>query len=369
LIINQKLIKRVLDRAIEIQQIPAPTFHEKPRAEFIQQQFAIEKLSDVSMDELGNVYGKLPGKREKRALVVSAHSDTVFPEGTDLTVSRTGGTIAGPGIGDNSLGVAGLFGLIWLLKERQESLPGDLWFVANVCEEGLGNLKGMTAVVDRFGEEALAYLVVEGMALGQIYHHGLEVQRYRITVQTPGGHSWVDYGRPSAIHVICSLAARLSNLSLPKRPRTTLNVGTISGGTSVNTIASHATIELDLRSEDGTILQELVRQVEETIEENKQDQVRITPEIIGIRPYGKISKRHPLVQLALRSIQAQGIQPRFNTGSTDANVPLSRGLPAICLGVSTGFGAHTQAEYIHTPPVAKGLAQLLMVVEGAYRDL
>ncbi len=220
------------------------------------------------MDEVGNVYARLPGSGSSRPLVVSAHLDTVFPLSTDLHVTRRSSnpgaaptnveglalsTVEGPGIGDNSLGVAGLFGLLWELNSSSaqiagSTLPGDIWLVANVGEEGLGNLCGMRAVVDRFGDRPLAYLIVEGMALGQIYHRGLGVQRYRITVDTPGGHSWVDYGRPSAIHVLGEIIYRLSNLSLPRVPRTTLNIGTISGGTSINTIAAHAQLELDLRS-------------------------------------------------------------------------------------------------------------------------
>jgi acetylornithine deacetylase/succinyl-diaminopimelate desuccinylase-like protein len=374
IIMEALLIKRVIDLAIQIQQIPAPTFHEGRRADFIHEQFQAEGLLDVSRDPVGNVYARLPGRESGpasgcRPLVISAHLDTVFPTSTDLRLERSTDKISGPGIGDNSLGVAGLFGLLWALRARDITLPGDLWLAANVGEEGLGNLRGIRAVVDRFGDRALAYLVLEGMALGQVYHRGLGVQRYCISVHTPGGHSWVDYGRPSAIHILAGLVTRLAALPLPAQPRTTLNVGIISGGTSVNTISAHAHLELDLRSEGVHELAALVAQVETLVREAQRPQVQVTAEIIGQRPTGEINPGHPLVQLAVRALEAQGIKPRMNAGSTDANLPLSLGLPVICLGLTTGCGAHTVKETIHLPPLAQGLEQVVWVVERAHREL
>lgn len=365
------LFQRVIDMAIAIQQIPAPTFAEERRARFLQRQFEEEKLCDVSMDELGNVYARLEGSgKNHKPLVISAHSDTVFPEDTKLTVRREAERVYGPGIGDNSLGVAGLFGLLWALRERGTRLPGDLWLVVNTCEEGLGDLRGMHAVVDRFGDTALAYVVLEGMALGQIYHRGLEVRRYRITVRTAGGHSWVDFGQPSAIHELASLVSRITGLPLPDKPRTTLNVGVISGGTTVNTIAAEASLELDLRSEQVQAAATLSRQVEDLAREaGRRHGVEVSLEMIGHRPAGAIPASHPLIRLARRSLELQGIAPNLGIGSTDANVPLSRGLPACCLGLSTGGGAHTVGEYINTQPLSLGLGQLLDLVEGAYREL
>jgi tripeptide aminopeptidase len=366
---DASLLSRVIELAVSIQQIPAPTFYEVQRAAFLHEQFSAEGLQDVETDHLSNVYARLPGKGDKPPLVISAHSDTVFPHKTDLSIRRENGTIHGPGLGDNSLGVAGLFGVLWGLKERQVELPGDLWLVANVGEEGLGDLCGMRAVVERFRSDPLAYLVLEGMALGQVFHHGLEVQRYRITVDTPGGHSWVDYGRPSAIHILSQLVVKITHLELPRSPRTTLNVGVISGGTSINTVAAHAWLELDLRSEDGQVLQTLVKKVEGILKKANQDEVRVTSELIGKRPSGWIPLQHPLVRLALKSLKAQGLQGRCNAGSTDANIPLSQGLPAICVGLTSGGGAHTTGEFIQIEPLEKGLAHVLMLVEGIFREL
>jgi tripeptide aminopeptidase len=362
-----QFVERVLDLAIILQQIPAPTFAEQRRAAYVQEQFFQEGLQDVAKDSLGNVYGRLPGGGSALPLIVSAHLDTVFPEDADLKVHRTSQKIVGPGIGDNSLGVAGLFGLLWALRQRVESLAHpaqrDIWLVANVGEEGLGDLCGMRAVVERFGEDVRAYIILEGMALGQIYHRGLGVKRYRISVRAMGGHSWVDYGRPSAIHELAAFITRLESTALPEKPRTTRNVGVISGGTTVNTIAAEACLELDLRSEDPQMLENLSTQVRALVAAANQPGIRFVVESIGHRPAGEIPADHDLVRLASRCLKAQGIEPRLNIGSTDANIPLSLGLPAICLGLTTGSGAHTMSEHINTRPLAQGLAQLVALVE------
>ncbi len=366
------LVARVLDLAVAIQQIPAPPFGEAQRSAFIRERFQVEGLQDVSVDELGNVYGRLPGAENARPLVISAHLDTVFPYDVDLQVRREAEKIFGPGIGDNSLGLAGLFGVLWALRQKANdqpaALPGDLWLVANVGEEGLGDLRGMRAVVERFGDEPCAYLILEGMALGQVYHRALGVQRYRITVRTSGGHSWVDYGKPSAIHELAMLITQIVALPTPSQPRTSLNVGVISGGTSVNTIAAEAHLELDLRSESSTTLQTLVSQVESLAQAAIRQDVSVSLELIGQRPAGKLPSAHPLVRLAKRALQEQGLQANLSIGSTDANVPLSHGLPAICIGLTTGYGAHTTNEYINTAPLAQGLAQVMTVVEGIFTE-
>jgi acetylornithine deacetylase/succinyl-diaminopimelate desuccinylase-like protein len=371
-IVSEEVLSRVINLAIAIQQIPAPTFQELQRASYMHEIFRMNGLSEVSMDRLGNVYGLHPGIKSENPLVVSAHTDTVFPLQTDLSLKREpdehwSEKISGPGIGDNSLGVAGLLGLFWMLKAQPVQPKGDIWFVANVGEEGLGDLCGMKAIVDRFGDRASAYLVLEGMALGQIYHRGLGVQRYRITIRTSGGHSWVDYGKPSAIHEIAELVCRLQALPIPVHPRTSINVGTIAGGTSINTIAAEAHLDLDLRSEDSETLTRLVKQVIELVRlANRADVVHAKAELIGQRPVGEIPAEHPLVRLASNSLQALGIQPNLNIGSTDANIPLSRGYPALTLGLTFGSGAHSANEYIYTRPVAQGLAYLVTICQNIF---
>ncbi|GAB4444152.1 MAG: M20/M25/M40 family metallo-hydrolase [Anaerolineales bacterium] len=371
-----ELSERIIERAIQIQQIPAPTFHEKKRAEFVRGLFEQEGLQNVEMDEMGNVYGllKAEGRTSNvKPLVVSAHLDTVFPFEMDTAIRREAGRIYGIGIGDNSIGVAALFGLLWMLRENPSPLSPlpqgegkrDIWFVANTGEEGLGDLRGMKAVVERFGSDVTAYLVLEGMALGHVYHRAVGVKRYRVTARTQGGHSWSDYGQPSAVVELSKLVVQLSALKLPAKPRTTINVGKIQGGTSINTIPAEAWLELDLRSEDQAELAELVEGVERLIEAGNKPGVRLEAEVIGSRPAGEMSPGHPLVKLAQKCLAEQGLESVLTSGSTDANIPLSRGYPALVLGVTRGGGAHTRDEFIETEPVAKGMAQVARFVRAA----
>lgn len=364
------LADRVLELACEIQQIPAPTFGEAARAEFVRQKFGALGMEDVQTDSVGNVYARLPARvgGGARPSLVTAHTDTVFPTDTPLELRRTEGRVYGPGIGDNSLGVAGLLGLAWALRERDIPLPGDLWLAANVAEEGLGDLRGMRAVVDRLGDRVGATIVVEGMALGRVYHGGISVRRYRIGVQTEAGHSWHRFGQPTAIHVLVRLGARLTDLIVPHRPKTTFNIGVIQGGTSVNTLAGEANLQLDLRSEDPAVLGPLAARVEEIAAEFSAPNVRVTCEVIGNRPAGLLPREHPLVQLAARSLAAVGIpEVSFEFSSTDANVPLSRGLPCVCIGLTHGGDAHTPHEYIETAPLSQGLHQLVLTTMGAFQ--
>lgn len=360
------MLKRLLDFLIQVQQIPAPTLDEATRASFIREQFKAEGLSDVQIDSAGNVLARLPGAGEAAPLVLSAHLDTVFPAGTALTLRREPGRIYGPGIGDNSLGVAALFGLLWILRERGLQLPGDLWLVANTCEEGLGNLRGMQALVARFGATPRAYLVLEGLALGHVYHQGIGVRRYQLTAHAAGGHSWTDYGSPSAIHELAGLAAKISSLQLPSGPRTTLNIGRLGGGTSINTIAAEAWLELDLRSENQSALAEISRRVEKLVETAARPGVSLELQVIGQRPAGELSSQHPLIHLAQACLAEQGLEAVLTAGSTDANLPLSLGYPALVLGLTRGGGAHTLQEYIETAPVTQGLEQLVRFVSRAW---
>jgi tripeptide aminopeptidase len=363
---DKKIVKKMLNLAAAIQQVPAPTFQEWQRGREILARFQAEDLHEASMDALGNVYACLPGAGTLPPVVVSAHLDTVFSQEMHLVQEWSGSRIYGPGIGDNSTGVAALFGLLWVLKAGEVALPGDLWLVANVGEEGLGNLRGMQAVVDRFGSTPRAYVILEGMAYGQIYHRALGSQRYRIIVETGGGHSWVDFGKPSAVHELARLIHLLTQIPLPGAPRTTLNVGKIYGGLSVNTIAAEAALELDTRSEDAQALSQVVAQVEKACKTVQRRGVKVTMDLIGSRPGGELDHSHPLVQLASRCLQGQGLQPHLNIGSTDANIPLSRGYPAVCIGITTGAGAHTLGEYINTAPAPGGLSQLVNLVQGIY---
>jgi di/tripeptidase len=224
----------------------------------------------------------------------------------------------------------------------------------------------MRAVVERFTSQPLAYIIVEGMGLGEIFHRGLAVQRYRISVQTQGGHAWINYGKPSANHELGCLVSRLVNIPVPRQPRSSLNVGVMRGGTSINTIAAHAELELDLRSTQAEGIHYLSREVERLVRETNHQGVSCTAEVIGQRPGGEVPKEHPLVRLAISVLNELDVRPEPGIGSTDANVPISLGYPAICIALTSGNGAHTHTEFIRTEPLPKGLEQLYRIVTRAW---
>lgn len=366
--INREDIDSILELACTLQQIPSPTFHEENKAAFVAEQLRAAGLCEVQLDAAGNALGCLPGGK-KRPLIISAHMDTVHPLSTSLILQRTPERVSGPAIGDNSLGLAVLIHLARKLSESGKPLPGDIWLVGNVGEEGLGDLKGMRALVDRFGSTPAAYLILEGMGLGQVYHRGLGVERYRISAKTAGGHSWVDYGKPSAIHHLAELITRITALPVPRRPRTSLNVGIITGGTSVNTIASLASFELDMRSEDSTNLKNLTAQVRRLVETYDFPGVTFTLDLIGKRPAGGIKMDHPFVRLVEDSLVHVGVQPHLEIASTDANIPLALGIPAVCMGLTTGANAHTANEYFDVDPVRKGLTAVIEIINSTWQVL
>jgi tripeptide aminopeptidase len=356
-------VRRVLQDAIAIQQIPAPTFDEKRRAEFIRSRFAGAHLQQVEIDQVFNVYGRWPGvDPDRRALLVSAHTDTVFPLDTDLTVRREGDKVYGPGLGDNSLGVAGLLAVLETVQNYDMRPAADIWFVADSREEGLGDLGGIRAVWQKLSACLGAAVVVEGMALGRIYHAGIPVRRLRIVCQAPGGHSWLHFGRPSAIHGLIELGAQVVALKPPEQPRTTYNIGLISGGHSVNSLATSAEMYLDMRSETPDGLAALEARVLRAMDSLRRPGLEFTSELVGDRPAGQISTDHPLVQLAAAALEAAGHKPIYETGSTDANILLANGLPTVTVGVSYGGNAHRLDEYIETGPLGDGIWQLLLLI-------
>jgi tripeptide aminopeptidase len=361
-IITNSFLEELLDFACAIQQIPSPTFSETRRAKFFMQAALSEQLNDVKQDDCGNVWARLPGGNGK-PLVLAAHLDNVHPEQLNLDLLRNSDRITGPGIGDNALGIASLLGLVRLLREDKRQLSGDIWLVATVGEEGLGNLRGMQAVVDKLLDRPIAYIAVEGIGLGVIYHRALGVDRYRITYQTSGGHSWVDYGAPSAIHELAGLVTQITKIPLSAKPRVTLNVGIMHGGTTVNSIASKAYLELDLRSEDPIVLEKLATKIINMAHAVRKPGLDVTVESIGKRPAGEIPANHPLVIKAFDCLKELKMRPELDIASTDASYPLSKGFPAICIGITTGGKAHTPAEYIDIQPISIGIQQLYTLVK------
>ncbi|MCB9137811.1 MAG: M20/M25/M40 family metallo-hydrolase [Caldilineaceae bacterium] len=360
--------KQLLDLCIQVQQIPAPTGQEQGRAAWVEEAFRARGLQDVSRDEEQNVYGRIPGRQSGPALMVSAHTDTVFPLETDLSirVDNQAERVYGPGLGDNSTGVAGLLALARVLARYTP--PTDVWLVANSGEEGLGDLRGMRAAVDRLQNNLGAAIVIEGMGLGRIVHRALGSRRYRISATAPGGHSWSDFGEASAIHGLTRLAADLTRLDAPETPRTTFNIGRIAGGTSINTIAQTAWLELDMRSETPAGLAAIDAQVQAIMQRYqtgaaKNADIEFSIETIGDRPSGEIGAEHPLVIGAVNALAQAGLTgiPELSISSTDANIPLSRGIPAVCVGITEGGNAHRLEEWITPRLLPRGMQHLLLL--------
>ncbi|MBW4438292.1 MAG: M20/M25/M40 family metallo-hydrolase [Pleurocapsa minor GSE-CHR-MK-17-07R] len=351
-------------QSISLQQIPAPTFHESARAKFVAAQFRELGLKQVSIDDVYNVYGILPGSNPALpALMVTAHTDTVFPAETDLDIRREGDLIYGPGLGDNSLGVGGMLALARTLSAlpSEFALERSVWFVATTGEEGLGDLRGMKAAFATLKEDIGAVINLEGMALGHVYHIGIAVRRLHIIAHAAGGHSWLHFGRPSAIHTLMRLGAEITQIVPTALPRTTYNIGMIDGGTAINALASKASLWLDLRSESADELHALEGQVRAIIDRYNAEVSQVTLEVVGDRPAGRIDPNHPLVGLALGALAQVNLRGALESGSTDGNVPLTHGIPTVTIGISSGGNAHRLDEFIEISPVEKGLHQLILL--------
>lgn len=355
----------IVEEGIRIQQIAAPTFDEADRAEYVASQFRALGLTDVMIDEYSSVIACMRSTNTRSpALLVSAHLDTVFDADTDLRIRRKHGIIYGPGLGDNSLGVSGMLGLIKFLKEEQFHPDCDIWFAATSCEEGLGDLRGIRAVFERLKQQIALVINLEGLAFGHIYNAGIAVHRLRISAQADGGHSWLHFGKPSAIHALIELSAQITHLKVPTSPRTTFNIGLISGGHAINAIATRADMWLDMRSENQQELERLRNHVQRLIRSQERPGVKFSVEVVGDRPAGEISPEHPLVVGAMTALELCHMRGVLQSGSTDGNIPLFAGCPTVTIGLTRGGNAHRLDEYIETTPIPEGLRQLVMLVIG-----
>jgi len=352
----------VLDLAQRICTIPAPTFSEERRAAFVKGKFDAQGL-DAWIDEAGNACARRRGTG-RGVLLLTAHTDTVFPASADLSIRHEDDRLVGPGIGDNSLSVAALLTLPRILDQARIQTGSDLLLCANTGEEGLGNLRGMRHAVATYRDDLTAVIVLEGHHLGRVYNHAVGSRRLRVTVTAPGGHSWGAFGNASAIHVLGEMIAAIAKLPVPVEPKTTFNVGMIDGGVSINTIAPRATLTLDLRSVDPASLTHLISRVEAIMEEANDVArgISVRSEIVGDRPGGVIPADTPIIRTTLDTLQELGLDPQLSAGSTDANIPIAEGIPAICIGLTTGEHAHRIDEYIDIPPLATGLKQLALLV-------
>ncbi|MCA9861459.1 MAG: M20/M25/M40 family metallo-hydrolase [Thermomicrobiales bacterium] len=357
----ESLAPRVLSLTREISEIPAPTNDEGQRSRFFQRHAESLGLT-VACDDLGDVVARIPGRLAPgaggRPLLIAAHLDTVFGKSVPLEVNASEGRLAGPGIGDNSLAVASVLSLPQLYVAAGLKPAVDVLITGNVGEEGLGNLRGIREVLTAHPEVG-AVIALEGHTLGRVTHVAVGSRRYRITAVGPGGHSWGDFGQPNAIHAMARFIADLDAIPLPRMPKTTLNVGTIEGGVSVNTIAPTVSCLLDLRSTDEQSLQRLSeRVVRLAAKHSRPDGVTVTLETIGERPAGVVAVDSPVVKMATATLNVLGVDATLDASSTDANVPIAAGIPAVCIGLTSGGNVHRVDEYIDTIAVPTGLAQL-----------
>jgi tripeptide aminopeptidase len=311
---------------------------------------------------VNNVIGVLPGREPGPTFLLDAHIDTVFPAGTDVRVRREEGKLAAPGVGDDTANLAcGLF-LLKLVRDCGLPLPGTLIFSGTAGEEGLGNLCGIKAVMNELNGRVDYVLALDGQ-LGRICNQGVGSHRHNITVKAQGGHSWADFGAPSAIHALGAVIARISKLDVPKSPHTTFNVGVISGGTSVNTIAESAQMLLDMRSVSAEELMGLENRVMAILSEVEREyHVHIERQLVGDRPAGSKADTVWMVDTIRQVHQALGIQAQVSAASTNANVPLSQGIPAVVIGTYTGKGTHRLEEWIDERSIILGLKQLVLAV-------
>ncbi len=344
-------------------EVPAPTGDERQRAEFVASLWR-ERGYTPEIDDIANVYVRRGKRNTGPVLLLLAHIDTVFPTSTPISVIRDGNVMRGPSIGDNSLSVAAMISLFAMLDELGIETDVDVIAVANVGEEGLGNLRGARAAVERYRDSVGAVIAIDGR-LGVIVNTAVGSQRWRITVRGPGGHSFGSFGQPSAIHGLGKIIASIADLDVPKTPKTTFNVGLIEGGTSVNTIAPSASAIIDLRSTDVATLHQLAERVRAIVEQKAGQGLQTEIEVLGERPAGTRSSTDPLVQLAASALRWVGIEPTYAASSTDANIPISLNIPAVCVGVTYAGRAHTVEEYIQVPPIGDGVAQLLRLTVEA----
>lgn len=358
-----ELVEDVVQLAMDIASIPAPTGNEEARSAFVARWLkdtAFPGLVNVETDKLHSVSAVLKGRTSGRPLVLAAHLDTVFAADTTLNVRRDGDRVHGAGIGDNSLGTAALLLLPRLLDAMGISVGVPVILAAPVGEEGLGNLRGMREVMSRY-RNAGAAIAIEGHNVGRITATAVGSKRFRVTVEGPGGHSWGDYGRENAIHVLARIATALADVSIPHEPKTTFNIGMIEGGISINTIAPAASMLVDLRSVSEDALRHSATLMERRIDEVVAPDISVAIDVLGERPAGTTAVSEPIVRFARQALKSLGMSPLLDASSTDANIPISMGIPAICLGLTTGGNVHRADEFINVEPLADGFAQLAMV--------
>jgi acetylornithine deacetylase/succinyl-diaminopimelate desuccinylase-like protein len=360
-----------IEQQMRVCEIPAPSFHEDLRGRELARLFEGLGLSQVRTDKAGNVIGVRPGKAPHPNLVFAAHLDTVFPEGTNVKVTREGNTLKGPGIGDDCRGLAVMLAVIRVLNAAHVETLGTITFVADVGEEGLGDLRGMKEL---FGQTLRGqidkFVSVDGTAT-EIANVGVGSNRYKVTFKGPGGHSFGNFGMANPIQAMGRAIAKIDAFQVPAEPKTTFNVGRVGGGTSVNSIPFESWMEVDMRSSDPAALKaldgEFHKALEQAVEEenrrwNNNGAVTVSAELVGMRPAGETPATSAIVETALAVSKALGVETTLREGSTDANVPMNLGIPAITIGGGgVGSGAHSLRESFDVQDSWRGTQRALLL--------
>ncbi|PWT81436.1 MAG: peptidase M20 [Blastocatellia bacterium] len=350
--------QQTIEDQIRFCEVPAPPFQERARGAMLRQAFEQQGLRPVRVDKAGNVIGERSGAFPRPRLVISAHLDTVFPEGTDVKVTRNGALLRGPGIGDDCRGLAVLVAIGRAMALAGVHTRGPVTFVATVGEEGLGDLRGVKQLfMETLAGEIDQFVSIDGTGLG-VTNVAVGSLRYRMTFKGPGGHSYAAFGLANPISALGRAVAKIAELQVPAHPRTTFNVGRVGGGTSVNSIPSEAWMEIDLRSADPASLESIdgkvMRAVDEAVsEENARSRVpgivTVVKERVGDRPAGSTAPGSSIVRTVEAVHRALGLPISLGESSTDSNIPISLGIPAITIGTGgKGTGAHAPTEAFDT---------------------
>lgn len=371
-------VGRAMEEQIELCEIEAPTFHEEVRARRVAELMRAYGLTDVVTDPIGNVVGRRPGKGNGPVLALGAHMDTVFPAGTDVKVRREGNIYRAPGIGDNCSGLRALLQILRMFNDQKIETEGDILFVGTVGEEGNGDICGSKALFD--GTRHIdGFIAIDSTDVGRVLNGATGSHRWRLSVDGKGGHSYAEFGRcPSAIHAICRAGAKVGCFKVPADPKTTYTIGTIKGGTTVNTIAAHCEVEVDMRSVSNEELLKLEARVLKAFEEAVQEEndfwgitdeslkLKLTKTQIGNRPAGMRPDDCPVLQTARSAQKVLGIElTKYMCSSTDANAPMSLGIPSTCLcSGGRGVNAHSVTEYFEKVDTQLG-PQLVFLTAAA----
>jgi acetylornithine deacetylase/succinyl-diaminopimelate desuccinylase-like protein len=370
-------LEKITEEQIRICSIPASPFGEKQRAEYLKERFLELGLVDARLDEEGNCVALRKGQSAAPLLVVSAHLDTVFPVGTDFTVHRAGGKLLAPGISDDGCGLVALLAIAEVLGSTGIETEGSILFVGTVGEEGEGNLRGVRHLLTQseWGNSIDAFISFDGPGIDRITNRALGSRRYRVQLSGTGGHSWGDFGAANPVHALGRAIAKIASYPAPREPRTTFNVGRIEGGNSVNAIPQVAAMDVDLRSASAPELLKLdaffrramreAAEDENAVRRNGDRPLELKVVLIGERPSGETPADADLVSLAWEATEALGAKPRLDQSSTDSNLPISLGIPAITLGAGgTSGNSHTLEEWYDPRDRDAGLKRALLVILG-----